>query len=822
MRNFWMRVAREPAFAAIFVITLALGVGANAALFSALHGYFLAPLPYPHASRLVVASQRVGGGGGISAATYDYLRRNARSISSAGLVHEVGGILQIGNGQARKVRMAVATASWFKTIGVAPFLGRTFGPKADKPDGPNEVVLSYGFWKDAMHGDPNVIGRTIKLNAMPRTIVGVMPRGFYFSSRRVKFWGPLTIDPAKLTSKNTFDMHGWRFVARLRSGIIETAAASELNALAQRQIQSISSAKRTYLRRHHYRIETTTLRGALIGKVGTRLLLIELGAALLLLLTAAILANLVTVRTLARRHETALRMALGASRVALWRAALAETLPLGFIGGALAVGLAWWGTMLIARYGIGAAGTAFHIAPDVWVILFSLALGCVVGAVAALPAAFSSRKRLLTRLSEGGRGGIGKRARMAQRGLTVTQIALGVALMINAALLALAFQHASSHPIGVNPKHLIIADLGFHGPRFDNQKAELAFYREFGNKMRALPGIERADVASALPFVGGLDTYGIRRLNAPRTNIKNSVIEFVDGHGLGALGTPLVHGRLIDSADINAKAPVAVIDAKLARSLFGTTDAVGREIKMNKTYRVIGVIKHVQWFPHMQHGGAGTMWLPYSVAPADASFYAGPDMDLAIRSTLPVETVKRELDALLQQLAPDQAFSFVASMQHRKQIYYHDEQALPVLFGLFSLLALVLAAVGTYGTVAYLIRLRLREFAVRQALGATPGRIGALALAQGAILAVLGVGLGIVAGYLLARALAGLIGGTGGATAFAYVVAAVVMALAALGATAIPALRARRADLTSLLRPQLILKLQWKSLAPSPSGRGSG
>jgi ABC-type antimicrobial peptide transport system permease subunit len=253
---------------------------------------------------------------------------------------------------------------------------------------------------------------------------------------------------------------------------------------------------------------------------------------------------------------------------------------------------------------------------------------------------------------------------------------------------------------------------------------------------------------------------------------------------------------------VQEKAAVAVIDARLAQFLFGTTDVVGREIKMNHNYRVIGVIGPLQWLAHPSSYTSGTMWLPYSVAPADPTFYVGPILDLAVRSMLPPATVKRELEGLLNQLAPQQAFDFVEPMQDLKQAAYHGDQALPVLFSLFSLLALVLAAVGTYGTIAYIIRLRLREFAVRQALGATQARISALVLAQGALLALLGVVLGVIAGFLLARALSGMIVGTGDATAFAYIAAVVVMALAALGATAIPALRARRPDLVSLLRPQ--------------------
>ncbi len=803
VRQFIVRLKREPAFAAIFIITLALGVGANAALFSALRGYFLAPLPYPHAGRLIVINQSVRGTQHISIATYDYLRRNAHSISGGGLSIEGGGILTIGNSQARKVRLDSATASWFKTVGVKPFLGRTFGPDADKPNGPREVVLTYHFWKNAMQGDPNVVGKTLNINAAPHTIVGVMPRGFYFPSRGIQFWVPFRLEPAELSPANVFDLSNYRFVARLSPGTNLGTAKLELNSLAQRQLKTTSPGDQASAKRDHYHITVLPLRDSLMSSIGTRLLLIELGAALLLLLTAAILANLVTVRVLARRHETALRITLGASRFELWRAALAETLPLGLIGGVLAVGLAWWGTRLIAEYGIGDARTAFSITPNAWVVLFSLALGCMVGIVAALPAALGSRKKLLARLGEGGRGDMGQRTRLAQRGLTVAQITLGVALMINAALLGLAFNEASSHPIGVNTRHLFIADLGFHGPNFKDQKSQFAFYRKFGDATRTLPGIEHAGVASELPFAGGLDTYGgLKGIGGIGPHGVNSVIEFVDGHALRALGASLIHGRLIDGTDIRNKGGVAVIDAALARKLFGTTDAVGREVKLNHTYHVIGVIDTLRWRAHPSGRHAGTMWLPYSVASMDSSFYAGSDMDLAVRSRLPSATVKHELEGLLHRLAPDQAFSFVVSMQGLKDRAYHDDQALPVLFGLFSLLALILAGVGTYGTVAYLIRQRLGEFAVRQAVGATPGRIGMLALAQGIVLAALGIGLGIVAGFLLARTLSDLISGAGSASALAYVAAALVMALAALLATAVPAQRARRADLLSLLRPQ--------------------
>jgi len=802
IKQFLARLRREPVFAAIFVITLALGVGANAALFSALHGYFLAPLPYPQSNRLIsVTTTGVYGTGQISRSTYDYLRRNSTAIAASGLSQQGHGIITLDGGVAQQVFLDATTASTFDALGVKPFLGRTLSADADNPHGPREVVLSYRFWENALHGNRGIVGTTLEIDAAPYTVVGVMPKGFYFPSRSVEFWLPINISPSELKPDRIFDMSNWLFVARLRQGVSAGAATRELNTLAQRQLKLAPADAQVYAHKYGYRVVGNSLRAWLMGPTGKRLLLIELGAALLLLLTAAILANLVTVRTLARRHETALRITLGASRLSLWRAALSYTLPLGLIGGLLSIGLAWWGTQLIADYGIGTGGTAFSIRPDIWVALFALALGCGVGALAALPAALDSRKRLLRRLSEGGRGDMGRRARLTQRCLSVLQIALGVALMTNAILLGLSFEHASSHPIGVTPAHLYIADLELHGTGFTDQKSQLAFYQKFGAAVKKLPGIGKAGVASKLPFSGGTDGYGVDGVGGIETHSLNSIIEFVGGQTLQALGTPLVHGRLIDAADVQSKSNVAVIDTRLARALFGMTNVIGRDVKHNETYRVIGVIRPLRWGAHPD-GEAGTMWLPYTVAPADPNYSAGPDMEIAVRSTLPEQTVKNELDGLLHRLAPNQAFDYVRSMRKLKSRAYHSAQALPTLFGLFSLLALLLAGVGTYGTVAYLIRLRLGEFAVRQAVGATPGRIGGLALAQGMVLAAFGIGIGIGGGLLLARALSGLVTGSANDSPLAYLAAALVMGLAALLATAVPAQRARRTDLLSLLRPQ--------------------
>ena len=798
IRQLWIRLRRKPAFAAIFVITLALGVGANAALLSALHGYYIAPLPYPNAGRLVNIQQDFQGLGGISIGSYHDVLSNTKEISDGALAGTERVTIS-ANEQPRSVLAATVAPSLFSTLGVAPTVGRTLKASAGQPDGPREAVLSYQFWKTAYGGATSAVGKTININGQTYNIVGVLPQGFYFPNRRPQVYLPLQI--AATDAHDYMHVSSWYFIARMNSRTNLAKLNTALKARAQSEIGNLKPNERKIAEQQGYLLKAKTLRNTLVGRSGTRLSLIECGAALLFALAVAILANLVTTRSLSRRHENALKLALGASRTILWRDALRETLPLAMLGAVGAILLAWAGIDLLLRYGFGGDGSAFTIALSGWTVLIAILLALIAGFLAALPAAAGSGSRLLSKLVEGGGHGTPTRqSRLLQRGLSITQIALGVALLANAALIGVAYHQLSSRTNGFESSHLIVASLGLREQRFSKQAANVAFVRQFAEAAEKLTGFQSVGITNAIPFGDTLIANNVHRSGTTAKQIYPAFSYDTDNL-LKTLGVHLAAGRTFSAQDINSHARVAIIDANLSRALFSSPrTAIGQTIvARSQTLRVIGVTDHVRWFPHPFGNLTGTLWLPYSLLPDSET---GNGVYVTVKTALPTSVATRQLKDLLSRLAPDQAFNWVRPMHALTAGAYQGDQAPAVLVGLFSLIALTLAAVGVYGTVAYLIRLRLGEFAVRQAVGATPGRIGFLALTQGALLAIAGITLGIGGGFLLSRFLFNSIAINPSATTAVYAVTALAMVFIVFVTTSIPAQRARRADLLSLLRPQ--------------------
>ena len=329
VRHFLARLKREPAFAAIFVITLSLGVGANAALLTALRGYYLAPLPYPDAGHLVNIQQDFQGLGGISIGSYHDVLSNTKEISDGALAGTERVTIS-ANDHPRSVLAATVSPSLFPTLGVEPAIGRTLKTSTGQPDGPRETVLSHQFWKAAYGGSSTVAGKTIDINGQTYNIVGVMPRGFYFPNRRPQVYLPLQI--AATDAHDYLHVSSWDFIARMAPHTKLAALNTALKARSQTEIGNLKPIERKMAEKQGYLLKAETLRTTLVGRSGTRLSLIECGAALLFALAVAILANLVTTRFLSRRHEHALKLALGANRTILWRDALRETLPLAMLG----------------------------------------------------------------------------------------------------------------------------------------------------------------------------------------------------------------------------------------------------------------------------------------------------------------------------------------------------------------------------------------------------------------------------------------------------------------------------------------------------------
>lgn len=795
MQRLLIRLRREPAFAAIFVITLALGVGANAALFSALHAYYLASLPYRDTGKLVSIQEKLLGSGGMSFEAYRDVMAHTQGIESGGLARLSNPTISTGK-HPRVVSATYMTPSMLPTLGVAPSLGNNFDKAAGRPNGPHQVLLSHGFWLSAFGGAKDVIGKTLQVDGRIYVIAGILPTGFFFPDRSPKIYLPMVVNPK---DTQLLSISSWYFVSRLKAGATLNQLRTALKTRAENEITHVGADEQKFAKHYGYTLSASPLRTLLIGSTGKRLALIELGAAFLLALAIAILANLVTVRAIGRRHEQALRLALGAGRGVLWRNALSETLPLALLGGVLAIIFAWLGTSLLSHYGFGTDSSAFTVGLNVSTILAAFILALVAGLLAALPAALGSGVRLLARLTEGEHGTSSRTVRFAQRGLSVVQVALGVALLVNAGLISMSFDNLSHRGLGFKAPHLIVGDLGLRGPQLGKKTEQIAFVQHFSKSAAALPGVSLAGIATTIPFGHKGESSDFGKPNSPANEKAFPNVSYVTAGLLPALGIKLEAGHLFTASDITGDAHVAVAGATLAKAVYGSTKAaLGQSLQGGKeTIQIVGITRAVRWRAHASGPSDGTLWLPFSRLRSASS-----DAFVVVRSALPTPIIKKELDGLLTRLAPDQAFSSVRSMHAMTDEAYRGDQAPAVLFAIFALIALVLAAVGVYGTIAYLTRLRLAEFAIRQSLGASPARVHAEAIGQSIGIAIAGAVAGLTGGALLARMLGSFTELPTWQSVPVYVMAVTILVTVAVVSAGVAARRARRADLLSLLRPQ--------------------
>jgi predicted permease len=529
-----------------------------------------------------------------------------------------------------------------------------------------------------------------------------------------------------------------------------------------------------------------------------KLVLMQLGAALLLLLAAANLGNLGLVRMLGRRHEMAMRLALGARRLSLLRLVWLEALPLGLIAAGLGLALARVGAVALNAYGIAAAGTPFTIAftPRVVLVIIGLALLATLIALSAPLLLISSRK-LLGPLMEGSAqaGGISKGAQQARFGLSALQIALAVILLSEATLLGLSLQHMLKPNPGFKSRNLVVAKLTLNGKAYKDATRRKAAWQSLHKAVAALPGIQSAGISVGTPFNWGFreNFYRHHKDNGQTATKKQIVADGIAGDAsvLPTLGVQLLAGRLLTQADVVSNAHVAVVDRHFAEALFGTADVVG---KKTNGQRIVGVIAGID--DHFADPSQGTIALPAS------ALKWGSALSVVVRSALPPATVARELRGALQHTLPNQSFNQIAPMRQYMGEYAQGTSALATMLIAFGFIAFVLAGVGTYGVIAQAARVRRREFAIRLALGARAGQIVGLVLRQGALLwlvgALVGVGLAFAAAQLIRSQLYGI----GIWQPLAYLVPVLLLGALVMAASWLPARATLRLDPADALQSE--------------------
>lgn len=800
-------LARERGFATAFVLTLALGIGANGAIFSALNAYLVRPLPYPQAGQLAnvyINSHVLPHGIGITSAyAAEMIGSSSPGIASWGLYQggtEGRTATIISNGEPKSVGAVSVTASLFKTLGVAPLLGRWIDPASNRPGGAREVVVSHRFWQSALGGKPNVIGQTLEIDGEQYTLVGVMPKGFMFPNRSVQLWRslvltPMELGPARLTQFN------WNMIVRRAPGVSQAAFQTMLAVLNERFVARFPEQKafKPY-------IGAISLRQWFGGATGGELLLMQLGAVLLLIVAAANLGNLALVRVLRRRHEFDMRIMLGASRWSLHRLSLFETIPLGIAAAVLGWFLSRVGAQALVYFGIASGGTAFAVGTGGSMAFLGVVLSLIVAFIAlSAPLLVFRPRHLAALLQTGGRGAASSTgSRCARKGLSVVQIALAVMLLSASALVGFSLQRILAEDLGFNSNNLTVATVKLAGPGYTSYGQVASAWRATQSAVAALPGVRSVGLGYGMPFTGTASgsAFRIAQNGPPVSNPGiTAPILVANPELLKTLDVRLLHGRLLGAADSLENAAVEVVDARFAERLFGTTDVVGREVQGGDgiTRRIVGVIGTIKASLTRDSANVrGRVIVPEE----ESCIWTGPSVQIVMRSPLPTRTVMRDLKSALAQALPGQAITHVASMHELIGESVRGTSALVTLLTAFGLLALALASVGTYGVVAYLTRMRRHEFAIRIALGARSWQIEWLVLAQGLTLwvvgTVIGIGCAVVFGHLLRDEL----NGVSLLSPAAYIIPAIVLGAVAVFASWLPARRVRRTALTETLNAQ--------------------
>ena len=784
---------KRPGFTGVAVATLALGIGANTAVFTVVNAVLLRPLPYDQADRLV----RLRGSGTLTRQTdnlspMDFLdlRARARRFDGIAAYNNYAGATLTGTGDAERVAGTRVTADFFSVLHVVPALGRDFRDEDDVPGATPVVILTHGFWQRRFAGDPAIVGRTIHLNGIATEVIGVLPAGFRHpfpdDAKQPDGFVPFRLDP----KENNRGGHYLQAIGRLRSGASIRDGEADLVAIA-------TDLERTYPDSNTGRsVRLEPFLDSMVGSARPALLVLAGTVAFVLLIACANLANLLMARATSRQKEIAVRQALGASRVQLVRQLLAESAVLGLAGGALGLILASWLTRTLLALGAERIPRGDAIGVDLRVLLFTAALALITALLfGAGPALYATRSHAGGALKEGGRTSDGRMHGRAQQWLIVSEIALTLMLLVSAGLLAKSLWRLESTDPGFRTDHVLTLQTSLPISRYP-EGDEIPFYQRLVERLSPLPGVTKVGAVNILPLSGNYscDGFEIEGRPSPRGQEPCAEDRSVTPDYFAAMGIPLVRGRTFTRQDTEQSPAVVIIDEKMAATYWPGRDPIGTRISHQRVPRVIvGVVGGVRHFG-LDRGVTPEMYTPHAQQP---SYHT---MNLVIRaSTDPralVPMIRRELAALDR----DVPISNVLTLDDVVSVSTTEPRFRTLLVGAFAALAVLLAVVGVAGVISYTVGRRTQEIGVRVALGASQRQVVSLLLAQGMRPAAIGVGLGLLGALALTRLLAGLLFGVSTVDGPVFAAAAATLLLAALAATYLPARRATAIDPIVALR----------------------
>lgn len=789
---------KRPGFVAVAVVTLALGIGGSTAIFTVVDAALLRGLPYKSPDRLVhlweKTPQDAFSKREFSYPDYqDYQKNNVFD----GLAAYTGGrVLLSGEGESESVGGPRVNANFFSVLGVEPILGRTFQEGEDQQGGPRVVVLSYGLWQRRFGGDNSVVGKGLTINGEGYQIIGVLPQSFQFALRNGDLWLPYQPTQNQLTRRF---MHSTNLIGRLKPGVNESQAQSDLGVIANRieQEHNQSHAGTT--------IRIVPLQEEIIGTVRPILLVLLAAVGFVLLIACANVASLLLTRSLARQKEVAIRSALGASRWRVVRQLLTESLVLSLFGGAAGLLIAYWGVpALVAalpQNQLNAMPFLKTLGLDASILAFSFALSLLTGLVFGLaPALQSSRLDLNEVLKEGGRNMAAGASHRLRSALVVTEIALAVVLLVGAGLMMKSLLRLLQTDVGFKTENLLTMTTVLPPTKYTQANQLINFNDQLQERVRSMPGVSNAGTVDILPLNGGNTTRFYidgDPVPAPGKEIEANM-RFVSDTYFQTLGVPLVAGRMFDQRDTPDKPGVVVIGKTIADRLFPGRDPVGRKIRYNAIQadpvEIVGVVGDVK-ITGLDEALRPVLYYPYRQGP-------GPFANLVVRTDGDPTALAASVRNEIRSLEPDAAILNVNTMdQMIAQTPASFMRRFPaLLISIFAGVALLLASIGIYGVVSYSVSQQTHYIGVRMALGASPADILKMVLKQGLVLALLGVGIGVVAAFGFMRWLRTLLFevSTNDVTTFAVVAGALFVV--ALVACYLPARRATKVDPLVALR----------------------
>lgn len=791
-------LVKNPAFTIIVVITLALGIGANSAIFSVINTVLLRPLPYKDPDRLVMVWEDVPKMGfpRNTPAPANFIDwRNQNKVFEGMAAVAVLSINLTGIGEPERIDGLGVSGNFFSLLGVEPQLGRTFLPEEDQHGANRVVIISQGLWQRRFNSDNNIIGKTLTLNGESFQVIGVMPSQFKFPSRESELWVPIAFDPEEASNRGG---HYLQVIARLKPGVTVQQAHSDMNTIAARLEQQYP--------------ETNTgvgsavipLHEQFVGDIKPALLLLLGAVGFVLLVACANVANLLLARAAARQKEIALRMAIGASRLRLIRQFLTESILIAAIGGSVGLLVSIIGVNLLKAFIPGNISQAQAITIDVKVLIFTLFVSLLTGLIFGLaPALQTSNFNLNETLKEGKGAMAGSGNNRIRSLLVITEIAFSLILLMGAGLLINSFLRLRNVDPGFRSDNLLTMKVELPESKYPDKTRRSAFYTDLVHRVESLPGVRSAAVATNLPLTYNGDSIpiGVEGRPDPAPDQRPDVVtRIISPDYFRTMSIRLLKGREFSEQEERENSTrVAIISETMARRLWQDEDPIGKRIKPGSTastypwISIIGVAKDVRQFelssdPRLQ------MYLPYT----QASFFE--PRALVVSTNVEPSSLSATVRRTVWEIDKDQPVSNISTME---DIIYESvarQRFSTFLLCIFAAIAMTLAAVGIYGIMSYSVTQRTHEMGIRMALGAQKSDVLKLAIGQGLKLIVIGVVIGLAAAFFLTRLMSSLLFGVSATDPATFIVISLVLVSVGLFASYIPARRATKVDPMITLR----------------------